>query len=95
MVSTDMQSQGSILLGKAEAIDADLAALLTRLQALQEFWQSPAANEFQPFFQNWHNAAAALFGPGGTLGQISNALNITWNNYTECETANMRGWQAA
>jgi hypothetical protein len=43
----------------------------------------------------WNIAAEGLFGPGGVLGQISSALNLSWNNYSECEWANLRTWRPA
>ena len=95
MVSTDMEAQGGILLGKAEDIDQMLAELLTRLRAIEDFWESPASREFVPFFNNWNSAASEMFGPGGVLGQVANVLNVAWNNYTECEFSNVKTWQTA
>ena len=95
MVGTELESMGGVLLGKAEGIDQDLAGLLIKLEALQDFWVSPAASEFAPYFANWSNAARDMFGPDGILGQVANALNVSWNNYTECEGANVKGWQTA
>jgi uncharacterized protein YukE len=68
-------------------------ALKSKLAPLVDIWMGLASSYYQPLQQEWNIAADGLFGPTGVLGQIANAMNVTWNNYSECEWANVRGWQ--
>lgn len=93
VVPPDLQVAGQQLTSRAQAIVDELEALKVQLQPLVDTWVGPAASYYFPLQQEWNIAADGLFGPTGVLGHIANAMNVTWNNYTECEWSNVRGWQ--
>jgi uncharacterized protein YukE len=70
-----------------------LGDLKTKLAPIAETWTGPAASYYHPLQAEWSMAAEGLFGQDGVLGQIAHAMHITWNNYSECEEANIKGWQ--
>jgi WXG100 family type VII secretion target len=92
-VPTDLQTAGTQLNSQAQGIVDQLDALKAQLAPLADTWVGPAASYYQPLQAEWNMAAEGLFGPTGVLGQIANALNLAWNNYSECEWANVKGWQ--
>jgi len=77
----------------AQTIDGQLSTLRNQLMPLQDFWQGPAQSYYQELQAEWNVAAEGLFGPEGVLGEIAAALSLSWNNYTDCEWANVRTWQ--
>ena len=89
----DLESAGATLNGKAANAAQELQDLKNQLMPLQDGWLSPASSYYEPLQAEWNWAADGLFGPDGILEQIAAALNITWNNYTDCEWANVKGWQ--
>lgn len=93
VVPPELQAAGTELNRQADAIVDMLDALKAKLAPLVDIWTGPAASYYQPLQQEWNIAADGLFGPTGVLGQIASAMNVNWNNYSECEWANVRGWQ--
>ena len=93
VVPSDLQGAGTALNKQAQGIVDQLDALKTQLAPLAETWVGPAASYYQPLQAEWNMAAEGLFGPHGVLGQIASALNLSWNNYSECEWSNVKGWQ--
>lgn len=93
IVPTELETAGQQLNAKAQQIVDELEALKSRLLPLADTWVGPAASYYFPLQQEWDIAADGLFGPTGVLGQIANAMNVSWNNYSECEWANTRGWR--
>jgi hypothetical protein len=43
--------------------------------------------------QEWNVAAEGLFGPNGILGEIAQAMNVNWGNYTDAEWSNIKTWR--
>jgi WXG100 family type VII secretion target len=93
VVPADLQTAGTQLNNKAQQIVDQLDSLKSQLAPLAETWTGPAASYYHPLQAEWNMAAEGLFGPNGVLGQIANAMNLTWNNYSECEWTNVKGWQ--
>jgi len=93
VVPPDLQTAGTQLNAKAQAIVDDLDALKAKLAPLAADWTGPAASYYQPLQAEWNMSAEGLFGPNGVLGQIAQSLNLTWNNYSECEWSNVQGWK--
>jgi WXG100 family type VII secretion target len=75
---------------------AQLADMLSRLTALLEplegTWTGSAATYFEGLRAEWNYAANGLFGPEGVLGQIAQAMNVSWGNYVSAEEANTTTW---
>ncbi|MCP2263274.1 WXG100 family type VII secretion target [Promicromonospora thailandica] len=93
-VGGDLAAAGSWLNQRADICSEELARLRGQLAPLQESWtESQAAEYYQALQQQWNVAADGLFGPEGVLGQIAQAMNVNWGNYSEAEWANTRSWQ--
>ncbi|GAA5179197.1 hypothetical protein GCM10023322_08460 [Rugosimonospora acidiphila] len=92
-VPPELENAGAQLSGTARTIDDQLSTLKNQLVPLQDYWQGPAQSYYQDLQAEWNVAAQGLFGPDGVMGEIASALNLAWNNYTDCEWANVRTWQ--
>jgi WXG100 family type VII secretion target len=93
VVQTELETAGAYLNNQANMISDELNQLAAYLNALPEGWQGNASNYYQGLQHEWDVAAMGLFGPGGVLGEISNAMNVTWNNYSDAEWTNSSTWQ--
>jgi WXG100 family type VII secretion target len=93
VVPPDLETAGQQLNYKAQGIVDMIDGLKKQLDPLAENWTGWTASYYQPLQAEWNMAAEGLFGQDGVLGQIAHALNLTWNNYSECEWANVRTWQ--
>ena len=93
LVSDNLSGAGQYIINASETITNELSALVNQLTPISETWTGAAADYYQGLQQEWNVAAAGLFGPGGVLGQIANAMNINWNNYSDAEWANVKTWQ--
>jgi uncharacterized protein YukE len=93
-VGADLQNAGTWLNSEAATCSEELARLKAQLAPLQEAWTlSQAADYYQGLQQEWNIAAEGLFGPDGVLGQIAQAMNVNWGNYSDAEWSNIRTWQ--
>lgn len=92
-VPPELEFAGGQMATTAQLVDGQLSDLKAKLVPLQDYWQGPAQSYYQEVQAEWNVAAQGLFGPDGVLGSIANALNLTWNNYTDCEWANVRTWK--
>lgn len=97
-VPLDLEQAGAQIYKRSEEITDNLERLRKKLQPIldpagETDWVGAANNEYGPLQEQWNMAARELFGPGGVMGQITSALNLSWNNYTDCEWANVRTWR--
>lgn len=93
LVTDELAGAGQYINNAAETIADELSALISQLEPISETWTGAASSYYEGLQQEWNVAAAGLFGPGGVLGQIANAMNISWNNYSDAEWANVKTWQ--
>ncbi len=92
-VPSDLQGAGTYINGVATQIESELIALKNQLAPLMDSWSGAAQTYYEGLQQEWNIAADGLFGPTGVLGIIAQAMNLNWNNYTDCEWANVRTWK--
>jgi|SRR3954469_24206597 uncharacterized protein YukE len=92
-VPLELEGAGRDMSGYAQALDDYLKALRGKLEPLKEHWQGPAKEYYHELQEEWDAAANGLLGPDGVCGEIASALNLAWNNYTDCEWANVQGWK--
>lgn len=92
MVKQELEAAGAYLNGQAEEIAEELHQLATYINQLTFVWTGPASGYYQGLQAEWNIAAEGLFGPDGVLGEISNAMNVGWGNYSEAEWNNSRTW---
>ena len=93
LVGDELEAAGSSINTQATAIADELAKLVAQISPLADTWTGAAAQYFSVLQQEWNTAANGLFGPGGVLGEIANAMNVSWNNYCDAEFANVSTWQ--
>ncbi len=93
VVPPDLETAGTELNKQAQGIADELHDLWQELNPISDLWVGPASSYYQPLMSDWNKAADGLFAPTGVLGQIAHALNMVWNNYSECEWANVKAWQ--
>jgi WXG100 family type VII secretion target len=91
-VPPELEGAGGKMSGYAQTIDDQLRTLRSRLDPLKEYWQGPAQSYYQDLQAEWNAAADGLLGPTGVCGDIAASLNLAWNNYTDCEWANVKTW---
>ncbi|WFE48817.1 WXG100 family type VII secretion target [Micromonospora sp. CA-249363] len=91
-VPPELESAGSRMASYAETIESQLIALRNKLDPLKDYWQGPAQSYYQDLQHEWNVAADGLLGPNGVCGEIASSLNLAWNNYTDCEWANVKTW---
>lgn len=94
MVQDGLADAGKNLNNYANTIVEELNGLISQLAPIAETWTGPAASYYGPLQDEWNVAANGLFGPDGILGEIANAMNVTWNNYSDAEWANVSTWQS-
>ncbi|MEU2620648.1 WXG100 family type VII secretion target [Streptomyces sp. NPDC007157] len=95
MVKEELAGSGTHINGVAQTIADELHDLINKLQPVLAGgdWNGAAQQYFEGLEAEWNYAANGLFGPGGVLGEIANAMHVNWNNYSEAEWANSRTWQ--
>jgi uncharacterized protein YukE len=93
LVQTELSNAGTYLNNQASMISDELNSLAAYLNGLPEIWTGSASTYYQGLQQEWNIAAAGLFGPDGVLGEIANAMNVTWGNYSDAEWSNSSTWQ--
>jgi uncharacterized protein YukE len=93
MVHPDLGLAGKTINDAAPAIADELNKLIAQLQPIADTWTGPAMDYYQPLMNDWNNAADALLGPDGVLGEIAHAMNISWGNYVEAEWSNTQTWK--
>ncbi len=93
VVPSDLQGAGAYLNGLATVIDGELARLKNELAPLMDIWTGAAQSYYEGLQMEWNIAADGLFGPTGVLGIIAQAMNLNWNNYTDCEWSNVQTWK--
>ncbi|GGK78771.1 WXG100 family type VII secretion target [Mangrovihabitans endophyticus] len=92
-VPADLEQAGARLNQMADAITEKLVDLKKRLAPLDETWQDEARERYRHLQNEWDSAADGLFGVNDSvLSAISRTLNVAWDNYSECEWANIRTW---
>lgn len=91
-VPLDLEGAGTYLNSQAQQMADELARLWSQLETLS-IWTGSAHTYYEGLQQEWNTAAAGLFAPDGVLGQIANAMHVTWGNYSEAEASNTRTWQ--
>jgi uncharacterized protein YukE len=94
MVQDELEGAGPTINGAAEIISGELATLISQLAPLNDFWQGQAYTDYTLCQQAWNTAANNLFGPDGLLGNVAQAMNISWGNYSDAEFANISSWQS-
>ncbi|GLY80029.1 WXG100 family type VII secretion target [Actinoallomurus iriomotensis] len=93
-VGEGLGAAGGVINARAGQIAGELEALKSKLAPLQDAWnKSQAADYYQGLQQEWNIAAEGLFGPEGVLGEIAQAMNVNWGNYTDAEWANIQTWK--
>jgi uncharacterized protein YukE len=92
-VPSNLQGAGTYINGAAALIEGELVALKNQLAPLMESWTGAAQSYYEGLQMEWNVAADGLFGPTGVLGVIAQAMNLNWNNYTDCEWSNVQTWQ--
>jgi len=96
LVDSSLSQAGTTINSSAQQITDELAALIAQLQPLVETWTGQAETYFNGLMEEWNTAANGLFGSasdGGLLGEIANAMNVTWGNYSDGEWANIATWK--
>jgi uncharacterized protein YukE len=93
-VPVDLEHAGPYIAGVAETISEKLTRLRGKLEPiLGSGWTGHAQAQYAGLQDEWNIAAEGFLGPEGVLGQIAQAMNVTWANYTDCEWANVQSWQ--
>jgi 6 kDa early secretory antigenic target len=72
------------------AMQQELTALKSYLAPMVQAWAGRARENYMVLQQQWDTAADDL---SQVLTQISHALTVSQQNYTETETANASIWQ--
>lgn len=93
LVRQELEGVGAYLNGQAADISEELSQLAAYINQLPEVWSGSASTYYQGLQTEWNIAAEGLFGPDGVLGEISQAMNVTWGNYSDAEWSNTRTWQ--
>jgi uncharacterized protein YukE len=94
-VPTTLESAGAFISSQSAIIATELETLKNQLAALPETWVGVAATDYQALKAEWDVAAQGLFGGNGApgvLGEIAQAMNVTWGNYSDTEWANTQTW---
>jgi WXG100 family type VII secretion target len=92
-VPPELEGAGAMMNRTAATIEGQLITLRGQLVPLEDSWQGPAQDSWHGLQAQWNYAADGLFGPNGVLGAIASALNLSWDNYCDCEWANVRTWR--
>lgn len=73
--------------GTIARLQADVQAMHSQLQALQDSWQGGASSAFQSVVQDWRGTQARV---EESLASINVALQSAGRQYADVEAANMR-----
>ncbi|MDN3354932.1 WXG100 family type VII secretion target [Actinomadura sp. DC4] len=93
-VGEGLGAAGGRINAQAGEIAGELETLKAKLAPLQEAWTlSQAATYYQDMQTEWDVAAEGLFGPGGVLAEIAQAMNVNWGNYSDAEWSNVSTWK--
>ncbi|MER5455601.1 MULTISPECIES: WXG100 family type VII secretion target [unclassified Micromonospora] len=92
-VPPELEFAGARLKSTADELVDMLATLKAKLVPLEESWVGEAREEYVGLQGQWNAGANGLFGVDGALGDIANAANLAWNNYSEAEFSNLRTWR--
>jgi uncharacterized protein YukE len=92
-VPVSLEQAGPYLNSMAQTIEDELMTLRNQLQPVLDTWDGENKRNYEVLQQEWNTAADGLLGPEGVLGQVAHAMNITWQNYTDCEWANVKTWK--
>ncbi|MFF5076585.1 WXG100 family type VII secretion target [Actinoplanes sp. NPDC000266] len=92
-VPVELEDAGTRLNAKAQQIEDELTRLRNELQPILDSWQGQTREYYEGLQNEWNIAAEGLLGQEGVLGQIAQAMRITWQNYTDCEWANVQTWK--
>jgi hypothetical protein len=104
MVTADLATAGSTVNQTAVTLVGHLSDLKTKLDTLitgiagDPGWSGVSFDFYATDKAQWDAASLALFGDtgnGGLLGQISNMLNVNYENYVGAETSCTKSWQIA
>lgn len=93
LVHDGLETAGTSINAQAQTIVDELDHLKTVLAPLAETWAGTASTYYEDLQLGWNLAAEGLFGPDGVLGQIAQALNVVWGNYSDAEWANIQTWK--
>ncbi|MFE9453526.1 WXG100 family type VII secretion target [Streptomyces sp. NPDC006739] len=95
MVKPDLGGAGTHINACAQTMADELASLAGKLHPVLDGteWSGTAQQYFDGLESEWNYAANGLFGPDGVLGQIANAMQVNWNNYSEAEYSNTSTWR--
>jgi uncharacterized protein YukE len=96
-VPLELEMAGGEINRRAEEISQELLDLQKRLAPItnSEAWKGSAQSYYEGLQGEWNLAADGLFGPTGVMSQIASALNLSWNNYSDCEWQNLKTWMPA
>ncbi|MFI7608280.1 WXG100 family type VII secretion target [Micromonospora sp. NPDC049366] len=92
-VPVDLDQAGPFLNNMAQTIEDELIKLRNLLQPVLDSWDGENKRYYEGLQLEWNVAAEGLLGPQGVLGQIAHAMNVTWQNYTDCEWTNVQTWK--
>lgn len=92
-VPLDLADAGTYISSMAGSISDELTKLRQQLQPVLDSWSGQTKEYYSGLQTEWNISAEGLLGPEGVLGQIAHAMNVTWDNYTACEWANVQTWQ--
>jgi hypothetical protein len=98
MVGQDLSQAGATINNYAQQIVDEMNTVGAQVEYLREHWQGWTPQVYDPLMTQWQAAAWNLFAPaqdGGLLGAIAAAMDVTFNNYTDGEIANVRTWTSA
>src|ERR1700678_3337268 len=85
-VPTSLKAAGATINAAAATITGELESLKAQIAAHPETWTGKASTDFEILKQEWDVAAQGLFGGNGApgvLGEIAQAMNVVYGNYTD------------
>ncbi|MFG1607861.1 WXG100 family type VII secretion target [Actinoplanes sp. NPDC049265] len=96
-VPPELEAAGNEINRQSKEITDHLNDLKKKLMPITESqeWKSQAQTYYDGLQGEWNLAADGLFGETGVLGKIASTLNLSWNNYSECEWQNLKTWMPA
>jgi WXG100 family type VII secretion target len=92
-VPAELADTGMQIFAIASSISEELDTLRSQLAPLEAYWQGQSNLSWEQLQAMWNAAATNLMSTAGTLGDISNAVKVNWNNYVDAETTNTSVWQ--
>jgi uncharacterized protein YukE len=91
-VPPELETTGPAIMAIANQIGDELNQLARLLAPLREYWTGRANVGWAELQTIWNTAATDLLSSAGTLGAISHATTVNWNNYVDAENANVHTW---